>query len=561
VNRYHETAMPTGAELFVSTLATLGVRRIFTLVGDHLNEVLLAAARAGFEIVHMRHESAVTHAADACARLSRGPAVSLVTGGPGHTNSLTGIATAYLAGSPLIAVSGSRASNLADRQAFQDIDQIGMTKPVVKWAAQPPDASRIPFYLARAFREANSGRKGPAHLTIPVDLFAAKAEATNSFASLAPIEASPPDAADVDRALALLRSAERPVVIAGSGIWWADASVELREFIERTSLPLYTITMARGVVPDSHPLCFGYADPALNRAASKAFQQADLFLILGKRIDYRLGLGGPRALSAAAKCIQVDIHPQELGMNRALDLAICADLKKTLRAMLDALGPARWPTRPWVEQLKAFRSEWQDELRTTASDRGQPIHPAAFFFELRKALPSETLYSWDGGDFIHWGRALTPALHPGGWLRLGPLGTIGSALPNAVALKLLNPDKPVAMITGDGALGFYIAEMETLVRHKLPVVIIVGNDAGWGLERELQSAANPAGPTVACELGPVRYDLIMQGFGGGGETIDSLEQVAPAVHRALGSGVPYCLNVNIRGVRSPFTEWQIAGKR
>jgi acetolactate synthase-1/2/3 large subunit len=553
--------MPTGAELFVSTLATLGIRRLFTLVGDHLNEVLAEAARARFEIVHMRHESGVTHAADAYARLSRGPAVSLVTGGPGHTNSLTGIATAYLAGSPLVAVSGSRASNLADRQAFQDIDQIGMARPVVKWAAQPPDASRIPFYLARAFREANSGRKGPAHLTIPVDLFAADANSASALVPPIALAASPPDARDVERALDLLRLAERPVVIAGSGVWWADAAAELREFIEHTSLPLYTITMARGVVPDSHPLCFGYGDPALNRASWKAFQRADLFLILGKRIDYRLGLGGPRVLSAVAKCIQVDIYPQELGLNRTLDLAICADLKTTLRAMLDALGSAKWPARPWVDQLRAFRSEWQDELRAAASHGSQPIHPAAFFAELRKALPPETLYSWDGGDFIHWGRAMTPALHPGGWLRLGPLGTIGAALPNAIALKLFNPNRPVAMITGDGALGFYIAEMETLVRHKLPVVIIVGNDAGWGLERELQRAASLAGPTVACELGPVRYDVIMQGFGGGGETVDSLEQVVPAVRRAIESGVPYCLNVNIRGVRSPFTEWQIAGRR
>jgi acetolactate synthase-1/2/3 large subunit len=546
--------MPSGAELFVSTLQTLGIRRIFTLVGDHLNEVLAAAARAGLEIIHMRHESGVTHAADACARLTRRPAVSLVTGGPGHTNSLTGIATASLAASPLIAVSGSRASNLADRQAFQDIDQIGMARPVVKWAAQPPSAAQIPFYLARAFREADSGRKGPVHLTIPVDLFAAQADSTG--VSVALPAAATPDIRDAGRALRMLRAAERPVVIAGSGIWWADAAAELCEFIERTSLPLYTITMARGVVPDSHPLCFGYADPALNRAAWKAFQQADLFLVLGKRIDYRLGLGGPRVLSATAKCIQVDVHEQELGMNRVLDLAICADLKKTLRAMLDVLGASRWKAGTWIEQLKGFRSEWQDQLRKAGADRSQPIHPAAFFSELQRVLPPETLYSWDGGDFAHWGRALTPALHPGGWLRLGPLGTIGSALPNGVALKLLNPDRPVAVITGDGSFGFYIAEMETLVRHKLPVLIIVGNDAGWGLERELQTAANPAEPTVACELGPVRYDVIMKGFGGAGESIDCLEQIGPAIRRGIESGVPYCVNVNIRGVRSPFTEWK-----
>jgi acetolactate synthase-1/2/3 large subunit len=186
------------------------------------------------------------------------------------------------------------------------------------------------------------------------------------------------------------------------------------------------------------------------------------------------------------------------------------------------------------------------------------MHPAAFFRELRAALPPEVLYSWDGGDFVHWGRAMVPALTPGGWLRLGPLGAIGSALPNSLALQMAHPGRPVAMITGDGALGFYLAEMDTLVRHNLPVVLIVGNDAGWGLERELQSAAKPG--TVACELRDSRYDLVMQAFGGGGETIDRLDQVRPAVERAFAAGIPYCINARIRGVRSPFTEWQLKNR-
>ena len=548
--------MPTGAELFASTIGNLGIRRIFTLVGDHLNVALRAVADAGIEIVHMRHESGVTHAADAYARLTRRPALSLVTGGPGHTNSLTGIATAWLAGSPLIAVSGGRDSKLGDCGAFQDIDQAGMTRPVVKWSAEPPSADRIPFYLAHAFREANSERKGAVHLTIPVDIFAARAEAPKDAPRpLVEFEPPAPDSRDIDRALELLQSAERPLVIAGSGVWWADAGQELQEFIERASLPLYTITMGRGVVRDDHPLCFGYADPSLNRAAWKAFQEADVFLVLGKRIDYRLGLG--RMLPGTAKCIQVDVHPQELGLNRVLDVAICADVKKTLRAFVDALGPAQRSATAWLDRQRAFRSEWQDQLRAAAADRSRPMRPAAFHAELRGALPPGVLYAWDGGDFAHWGRASTPALQPGGWLRLGPLGTIGSALPNGIAMKLLNSDKPVAVVTGDGSLGFYIAEFDTLVRHKLPVVIVVGNDAGWGLERELQSAAHPEEPTVACELRPTRYDTIMKGFGGEGENIDTLDQVAPAVRRAFESGVPYCLNVNIRVVRSPFTEWRV----
>jgi acetolactate synthase-1/2/3 large subunit len=552
--------MPTGAELFVSALSRLGIDRIFTLVGDHLNDVLAEAARAGIAITDMRHESGVTHAADAWGRITRKPGLSLVTGGPGHTNSLTGIATAYLAASPLIAVSGSRANAVADRNAFQDIDQVGMTRPIVKWAAQPFTPAQIPFLMGRAYAEANAGRKGPVHLTIPVDIFSASADAP--LAAPVPV-ADPelaPDNRDVARAIDLLRRAERPVVLAGSGVWWAAAENELRDFVEQTSLPLYTVTMARGCVSDEHPLCFGYGDPALNRAALAAFQEADVFLVLGKRIDYRLALGGPRLFPAAAKIIQVDLHPQELGLNRKLEVPICAGVKATLRALLAEAGGERWKRLPWLDRLCALRQSWQDDVARAAATDMAPMHPATFYRELRPALPAGVIYSWDGGDFVHWGRVSLPATESGKWLRLGPLGTIGSALPNAIALQIANPSKPVVMITGDGSLGFYLAEFDTAVRHKLPFVTIVGNDAGWGLERELQQATI-GGPTVACELRPTRYDLVMKGMGGEGETVDRPEQVRPAIERAFSAGVPYCINVNVRGVRSPFTDWQVAGKK
>jgi acetolactate synthase-1/2/3 large subunit len=549
--------MPNGAELFVRAIAQLGLDPIFTLVGDHLNEVLALAAREGIRIVDVRHESGATHAADAWARIHRRPALALVTGGPGHTNSLTGIATAQLAGSPLIAVSGSRPSTMAHRQAFQDIDQVGMARPVVKWAAEPPNASQIPFYLQRAYSIANGGRKGAVHLTIPVDLFRSEGTA-GEIAPLEVHEPAPP-AADIEQAIAMLRAARRPVVIAGSGVWWSHAEDLLRRFIEHTSLPLYTITMARGTVSDDHSLAMGYADPALNHAVHSVFRAADLFLVIGKRIDYRLAMGGPRLFPPGARFIQIDIHEDELGLNRKLDVAICADARVALQALTEAAGADPWPALPWLSEVRSARRAWEAKLASAMAGQTSPIHPAALFRELKEALPADVLYSWDGGDFAHWGRALLPARHAGGWLRLGPLGTIVSALPNSIALQMAHPGRPVAMITGDGALGFYLAEMDTLVRHKLPVVIVVGNDGGWGLERELQSHVT-GGPTVACELQPSRYDLVMQAFGGGGETIESLDQVRPAVHRAFASGVPYCLNVKIRGVRSPFTEWQIAGK-
>src|ERR1019366_8077582 len=457
--------------------ARLGLDPIFTLVGDHLNEVLAAAARAGMRVVDMRHESGVTHAADAWARIHRRPALSLVTGGPGHTNSLTGVATANLAGSPLIAVSGSRPSTLAGGQAFQDIDQVAMVRPVVKWAAEVPDTAQIPSYLERAYAEADSGRKGAVHLTIPVDLLAAPVVAP---VVLPPVVFPPPPPAppDIHRAIALLRAAHRPILIAGSGIWWSHAEEALRRFIELTQIPLYTISMGRGTVSDDHPLVFGYADPALNYAVHTAFREADLFLIVGKRIDYRLAMGGPRLFPPEARFIQIDIHPQELGLNRQLDAAICADARLALEALADAAGPQPWPLgpegAPWLGRLRALRRDGEATLARAASDAASPMHPAALCRELSQALPRDVLYSWDGGDFVHWGRAMLPAREPGGWLRLGPLGAIGSSLPNGLALQLAHPGRPVAVITGDGALGFYIAEMDTAVRHKLPIAVIVG---------------------------------------------------------------------------------------
>jgi acetolactate synthase-1/2/3 large subunit len=548
--------MPNGAALFVGTTIQLGIDTIFTLVGDHLNEVLAEAARQGLRIVDVRHESAAAHAADAWARIHRRPAMSLVTGGPGHTNSLTGIATAQLAGSPLIAVSGSRPAGLAGRGAFQDIDQVAMAQPVVKWAGEPASAAEIPSALVRAYEIANSGRRGAVHLTIPVDLFTQEADTPPAAVRAEELTT----AGDLPHASALLRAAERPVAIAGSGVWWSGAEDALRRFVEHTSIPLYTITIARGAVSDDHPLVMGYADPALNHAVQTVFREADLVLVVGKRIDYRLAFGGARLFAPEAKFIQIDVHRDELGLNRKLDLAICADARAALESLRDAAGPEPWPATAWLDRVRALRCEWQRALARDAGDRSSPMHPAAFFDALREALPPDVLYSWDGGDFAHWGRAILPARQAGGWLRLGPLGTIGSALPNALALQMANPGRPVALITGDGALGFYIADMETAVRNGLPVVMIVGNDAGWGLERELQSFGTGGAPTVACELRPSRYDLVMQAFGGAGETIERIDQVRPAIERAFASGVPYCINARIRGVRSPFTEWQIAGK-
>jgi acetolactate synthase-1/2/3 large subunit len=553
--------MPTGADLFASSLCQLGIDRVFTLVGDHLNEVLLSIAKAGIPVIDFRHESGVTHAADAWARMHRKPALTLVTGGPGHTNSLTGIATAHLCCSPLIAVSGAPSNALAGRQVFQVIDQAAMAAPAAKWSADATSAAQVPYLLGRAYNEANSGRKGAVHLTIPLDVFASNTEKPLPMPPAAPQANAAPSRDEVERAIGALFEAKQPVVIAGSGCWWGHAEKELEQFIKLTKLPLFTVTLGRGIVPDTTRNVWGHADPAINRAALAAFKEADVVLVLGKRIDYRLALGGPRLFGPDVKIIQVDIHAQELGAARPISQAICADARSTLKAMIELAGTKGWqPLNAWTKKLRTYTNEYQEKLNTTGADRTAPMHPAALFAKLRDALPEDVLYSWDGGDCVHWGRAMIPARIRGGWSRIGPMGTIGSALPNCIAMQMANPGKPVVMITGDGSLGFYLAELETLVRYKLPVVIIVGNDGGWGLERELQRELT-GGETVACELQHTRYDIIMKGFGGDGETIESADQVEAAVKRAFASGKPYVINAIVRGSRSPFTEWQIMGKK
>ena len=551
--------MPTGAELFVSSIKNLGATHVFTLVGDHLNEVLQVADRAGLRIYDTRHESAAVHMADGWGRMTRAPGVSLVTGAPGHTNSITGIATANATGSPIFAVSGMSASQARDRNAFQDMDQLALVRGITKYAAMPAQTGQIPFHVGRAYREALSGRPGAAHLSIPVDLLTAVADQHAPLPD-GPIAVSRPrpNSAEAHRVIDLLDQAQRPVAIAGSGAWFAGAGALLETFIEKASLPLFTICLARGLVPDSHPLCFGYADPTLNGTASDAFAEADLVLALGKKIDYRLRLGGPRLFSPEAKFIQVDIHPPELGLNRALEVGIAADVKLTLEDWVDALGRRPAPDRsPWLARLAAARENWRRGLAAVAARRSEPMHPLHFFSALRGLAPRDATLCWDGGDFVHWGRCTLPARLPMHWLRLGALAGLGVGLPIGLAAQILRPNAPSIVITGDGSLGFYLAELDTAVRFGLPLIVIVGNDGGWGIERELQLGRYGSGKTVACELRRTRYDRVMKSLGGDGELIEAPQQIEAAFQRALASDKPYLLNVDIQGAASPFTQYQL----
>lgn len=556
--------MPTGSELFVRSLKSQGVSTLFTLVGDHLNDVLQVAAREGMRIFDTRHESAAVHMADGWSRMTRKPGVSIVTGAPGHTNSITGIATAAATAVPMLAVSGMSDSQARDRNAFQDQDQLKLVQGIAKYAAAPAQAGQIPFHVKRAFLEMRNGRPGAAHLSIPVDLFKQSVEAHYPVPE-EPIEPRRPgpDGRDCSRVIDLLRAARRPAVIAGAGAWWSGAAAELQAFIEAADIPLFTISLARGLVSDDHPLCFGYADATLNRGAETALRQADLVIVIGKRIDYRLRLGGAQLFHDEAKFVQVDICGEELGLNRRLEVGIPADAKTTLAALTESLrGAAAAPDRAeWLAEVRRGCDAYAAEVAALTARPSDPMHPLHLYRELKNRMPPDATICWDGGDFVHWGRYALRARRPGRWMRLGALAGLGVGLPIGVAAKILRPDSPSVVITGDGSVGFYIGEFDTAVRFGLPLVIIVGNDGGWGIERELQQGFYPDAPTVACELRRTRYDLVMKGFGGGGERVTRPEQLPAAIDRAFRSEVPFVLNVEIAGAGSPFTQYQLRNLR
>ena len=581
----------TGADRLLRSLLQHGVDTLFGLCGDHVNPIFVAAPRHGVRIVDVRHEAAAVHMADGYARVGRRAGVSVVTGGPGHTNSVTGIATAAAAGSPVVAISGSYEPEQRGRLAFQEMDQAGIVQPLAKSARLLEDAAQIDSAVEAAFKEALSGRPGPVHLSIPLGVLSRAPGSGREGASAAPAgggtrtpatsgpgampvlpangaEAPRPDPAAVRELVGRLRTAARPVMIAGSGAFWSEAGAELARFAELTRTPCFTIDLARGLMSDTHPLCFGYADPVLNPAA-RAFAEADFVLIIGKRVDFRLGFGGPRVFRPDAALAQVDIRAGEFGRNRPVQMSILADARQALAAFAEEAAPRAggeqaggWPERPWLEELRSRGRAWRESWREGENSDESPLHPLRVCAEVRALLPEDAVIVIDGGDWPQWPRMTLPARRPGGWVRLGALGTVGAGLPLALGARMARPSGPVVLFIGDGGMGFHLAELHTAVRHRLNVVIVVGNDEGWGMEREIQSALYGPGAVHGCELGPVRYDELAGSFGLHAARVDRAAELRPALERALAAGRPALVDVRLRkGSVSPLTAASIAAKR
>ena len=549
----------TGGHLFIRCLKQEGIEKVFTIVGDTILPLVDAAEDEGIQFIDARHEGAALHMADGYARITGKPAVGIFTGGPGFSNAISALPAIYTSESPVVFVAGCAELPEKGMAAFQEIDQVSMADPVTKGSWLIHDKRRIPEYVATAFRTATTGRPGPVHLTLPIDLQDAEI-AEDELPQYLPQEYRPTgrpqgDPSLIEDAAALLQGARRPVIIAGNPARYSVAPEQLERLAETTGIPVFTVEQARGLLDDEHPLCFGYADGALNPTARR-FREADVVLLLGKRLDHRFRYGG--VFSADARLIQADPSPAEIGRNRGVAVGIQGDLGaivEQLTAVISSAGTSGESKAAWVGQLRQDRNAWDEELRGKATG-DSPMHPLDVYTGLEKHLDDDTVVIFDGGDYVQWGRAYIKARKPGHFMRLGPLSHLGAGIPYGMAAKLANPDSKVLVFIGDGAFGFYTMEYDTCIRHNLPITTVLGNDSTWGIDKTFQVAYY--GRAVGTDLRHIRYDKVVEAIGGYTEHVEEPGDVAGAVGRALASGQPSLVDVKVRSGASPLATAMIA---
>ena len=546
----------TGAHLFIRCLKLEGIEKVFTIVGDTILPLVDAAEDEGIQFIDTRHEGAALHMADGYARITGRPAVGMFTGGPGFSNAISALPAIYTSESPVVFVAGCAELPEKGMTAFQEIDQVGMAAPVTKGSWMIHDRKRIPEFVATAFRTATTGRPGPVHLTLPLDLQDQEVS-EEELPQYMPREYRPTgrpqgDPVLIEEAAALLKGAKRPVIVAGNPARYSVAPEQLQALAESGGVPVFTVEQARGLLDDEHPLCFGYADGALNPTARR-FREADVVLLLGKRMDHRYRYGG--VFAADAKIIQADPSPAEIGRNRGVAVGIQGDLGAVTEQLTAAIDGAKGDIAAWVNQLEQDRNNWDQELRSKAVAE-EPLHPLDVYTNLEQHLDDDTVIIMDGGDYVQWGRAFLKARRPGRFMRLGPLSHLGAGIPYGMAAKAAYPESKVLVFIGDGAFGFYAMEYDTCIRHNLPITTVMGNDSTWGIDKTFQLAYyNRA---VGTDLRTIRYDKMVDAIGGYTEYVEAANEVGPAVGRALASGQPSLVNVTVRSGASPLAEAMIA---
>ncbi|HEY2992744.1 MAG TPA: thiamine pyrophosphate-binding protein [Methylomirabilota bacterium] len=529
----------TGGELVARVLKQAGVGHVFTLCGGHILPIYDGCLKESIAVVDLRHEQAAAHAADAYARLTRNVGVALVTAGPGVTDAITGVANAAAARSPLLLIGGAAPLGLRGLGALQEMEQVALLRPITKGAWSVAETRQIPEVLTAAIRTALSGRPGPVFVEIPVDLLLATVEdrlapIPSGYLHRAPV---PGDAAAIERLARLLAGATRPVVMAGSGVWWDDAAGALATFAETAGVPVFMNGAGRGCLAADHPLAFAHA-------RSAALGAADVVLVLGTPLDFRLGYGRPPTFAEDAAVAMVDCDGAELGRNRPLAVGIAGHVGRVLEQLTTALLPdvaARFAD--WRRHLDGREREGQQALDALSAVDDVPVSHYRWAAEIARHVTADTLVVGDGGDVVGCAAKLVRLSRPGQWLDPGPFGCLGVGPPFAIAAKLLEPARRVLLIAGDGAFGLNGMDVETAVRFRLPMTCIIGNDAGWGQIRNPQLSFFGADRAVATSLPSTRYDEMVEALGGRGVLVREPKEIGPALERALASDEVWCINV------------------
>lgn len=558
--------MVHGGRLIARALKLEGVDCLFTLCGGHIAAIYDGCLDEGIRVVDTRHEQTAAHAADGWARITGRPGVCAVTAGPGVTDAVTAVATAFRSGVPMVILGGAGPRVFRDMGSLQDMDHVELMRPITKWAVSVGETRRLPEYITAAFRKATSGVPGPVFLELPLDLLMEMSDAEKiPMPRQYRTEARPgPDPRELEEALALLRTAERPMAIVGSQLRWSRDPVEtLAAFSDATTIPTFVNGMARGMVDPEGP-------HFLNRARGYALGKADVVLIFGTPFDFRLGYGTSEKIHAGAqsgiagtmllgltkpvinkdaKIIQIDLDGSELGRNRArgVDVGLVADSGLVLQALTAGLGGAGLPSKlaGWNAAVREEEAaKWRKMQAEIALD-GDPPNPLRVCDEVNRFVRPGDIVIGDGGDFVGTAAYVMKPYGAMTWMDPGPLGTLGVGPGFAMAAKLARPDARVIIMFGDGSFGLHAMELEAMARQGLPVVCVIGNDAGW--TQILRGQKQLYGPKrlVATELDYTRYEQVAVACGGHGEWVETTAALRPALERAFASDKPVVVNVKI----------------
>ena len=513
-------------KVVAKALKARGVDTIFTLSGGHLFPIYDGAVAESIRLIDVRHEGNAAFAAEGWARLTRGPGVAAVTAGPGVFNATNGRASAQKNGSPLLLLGGRAPESRWGRGSLQEVDHVPVASSLTKLSVT---AGGSPLsQLSGAIRDALTAPRGPVFIDYPLDLMLS--DENDEAVTDPPIKQEPSDEA-IRQINDLLGESSRPVMLAGSNVYMDAAWESMVAFAEAARIPVYTNGLGRGTIPADHELAF-------SRSRSKAMKDADVAIVAGTPFDFRLSFGD--RFAREARVVHLDSAPELLTGNRELAVGVGADLDLTFKALLESVRPAE--SKQWIEDLRSEEEKHSAEARAELESGQTPIHPMRVYAELMKVIDRDAVVIGDGGDFVSYAGREVPSYVPGAWLDPGPFGCLGCGPGYAIAAKLLYPDRQVVLMLGDGAFGFAAMEYDTMVRHNLPVVGIVGNNGIWALEKHPMRAF--FGYDVAADLRQeARYDKVVEALGGYGETVEDPDELGPALKRAFDAGAPALVNV------------------